>query len=309
MASSSGGDEDDDEYDIFESSMESLFGQHQAASGRPGQMCRLNLGEGTVLQYKIPVHRDDSNTRLFAHYQWDAGLHLALMLHKKGQLRNGVKADGLDGVQGRHVLELGAGTGLPSLACALGGAAQVVVTDYPDEGIIQTIKENIDMCNVASHARAFGLDWTDASQVTRILQESPLSDGYDLILCADTLWLSDFHTPLLDTICRLLKRSKSSRVVLLSGFHTGRRVLTAFYRRAVEAGLCGDPAEGVTCNVFEYNAVTRTTRPWSSAVPFPAPNEIIDTHNDQLEDNMDDYTERTKWLLFVALRWTDVRHA
>jgi nicotinamide N-methyltransferase len=306
-SSSSSGDADADEYDIFESSMESLFGQHQAASGKPGQNCRLDLGDGVVLKYKIPSHQDSSNTRLFAHYQWDAGLHLALMLHKKGNLQGGFIANGLDEVQGKHVLELGAGTGLPSLACALGGASQVVITDYPDEGIIKTMKENIDLCNAGGNVRAFGLDWTDSSQVAYILQESPQSEGYDLILCADTLWLSDFHAPLLETICRLLKRSSSSRVVLLSGFHTGRRVLTTFYRRALEVGLCSDwPLDNES--VFEYNAVTRTSRPWSSIIPFPAIDQVSNTQSDeQLDDNMDDYTERTKWLLYVALRWADLR--
>jgi len=44
------------------------------------------------------------------------------------------------------VLELGAGGGLPSLVCALSGAAHVVVTDYPDADLIENLRYNITHC-------------------------------------------------------------------------------------------------------------------------------------------------------------------
>lgn len=44
------------------------------------------------------------------------------------------------------MLELGAGGGLPSLVCALNGAAQVVVTDYPDADLIENLRYNITHC-------------------------------------------------------------------------------------------------------------------------------------------------------------------
>lgn len=44
------------------------------------------------------------------------------------------------------MLELGAGGGLPSLVCALGGAAHVVVTDYPDTDLIENLRYNITHC-------------------------------------------------------------------------------------------------------------------------------------------------------------------
>lgn len=307
MASGSKSDDDEDdedEYDIFESSMESLFGQHQAASGKPGQKCKLDLGNGAVLHYKIPFHQDDSNTRLYAHFQWDAGVHLAMMLHRQCQPELDLVDDKLQ-VQDRAVLELGSGSGLPALTSALAGAKQVVITDYPDEGILKTIRENIRLCNVGRNTIARGLDWTDVAQVKSILQESSQAQGYDLILCADTLWLSDFHAPLLETICQLLKKSSASRVILLSGFHTGRRALIAFYNRAIKVGLCTD-SEQRHKGILEYNAVTRTSRPWSSSIPFPTRDQQSEDEYSQHVDNMDDYTERTKWLLHVTLRWADL---
>lgn len=53
-------------------------------------------------------------------------------------------------VKGKTVLELGAGAGLPSLVCALNGASQTVVTDYPDAELIDNLRYNIDHCNLLS---------------------------------------------------------------------------------------------------------------------------------------------------------------
>ena len=44
------------------------------------------------------------------------------------------------------MLELGAGTGLPSLICAHLDAKLVVITDYPDTELIENIHYNISHC-------------------------------------------------------------------------------------------------------------------------------------------------------------------
>lgn len=49
-------------------------------------------------------------------------------------------------VRGKTVLELGAGAGLPSLVGAVLGARCVLMTDYPDVDIVQTMWRNIDQC-------------------------------------------------------------------------------------------------------------------------------------------------------------------
>jgi predicted nicotinamide N-methyase len=47
-------------------------------------------------------------------------------------------------VHEKTVLELGAGAGLPSMICALNGAARVIVTDYPDVDLIDNLRFNIN---------------------------------------------------------------------------------------------------------------------------------------------------------------------
>jgi predicted nicotinamide N-methyase len=50
-------------------------------------------------------------------------------------------------VKGQRICELGAGAGLPSLVSTLVGADRVVVTDYPDEGLIENLRWNAE-CNL-----------------------------------------------------------------------------------------------------------------------------------------------------------------
>jgi predicted nicotinamide N-methyase len=52
-------------------------------------------------------------------------------------------------VRHQRVCELGAGAGLPSIVATLAGAKKVVVTDYPDEGLIENLRWNAE-CNLPS---------------------------------------------------------------------------------------------------------------------------------------------------------------
>jgi predicted nicotinamide N-methyase len=310
-------DVQEDAIDFFESSLESLFGHHQAASGEPGQLNTLHLtrskadddDDAITLRYRIPASKTN---RLFAHYQWDSGLFLSELIHRQtGPASNEKRFQEAD-VRGLSVLELGAGTGLPGLISARRGASRVLITDYPDEGILSALRESASLAKAQDVASIRGLDWADDEALQGIGATYP--DKFDRIICADVLWLSSSHLPLLNTIHRLLGISATARCVLVSGFHTGRRALSHFFHLALSEPYILDGHERTlavskdwhgSSSVAEYNVVEKMFRPWTGLTPFPGAEGSMDhiSHAESV-DNMDDYTERTKWLLYVVLQWS-----
>lgn len=316
------GDQQNDEtLNFFESSIESLFGHHQAATGEPGQLCTLQLEEigqdDQVIKYRIPA----SNTnKLFAHYQWDAGLFLGRLIHKNSKEGNNADNDNQSDacvsstfrpeadVRQKTVLELGAGTGIPGLISAKYEACSVLITDYPDKGILAALNENIDFSAVQNNAKAVGLDWADDDGINEIIQTYP--NRFERVLCADVLWLSSSHQPLLKTIKSLLARTSTAKCIVVSGFHTGRRALSKFF--AMACAKTGSQSQHLRTSkdingkpiVFEFNVVTNQARQWTGEHPFLSIQTQDDADEEQEEqDNMDDFTERTKWLLYVCLEW------
>ena len=63
-------------------------------------------------------------------------------------------------VEGKTILELGAGAGLPSLVCALNGATRVVTTDYPDSDLVDNLKHNIQNCKLLTENQAIFVEVT-----------------------------------------------------------------------------------------------------------------------------------------------------
>lgn len=173
-ANDSGTENEDEGLGFFSDSLSALFNVHSPARGSPGghlQWSHPNLpspdGEsynGRVA-YRVPNHTGTS-TKLFAHYQWDAGIELCKEMCSRTRSAQGEQT--LFNPKGKAVCELGAGTGLPSLVCARLGARKIVVTDYPDEGILTTLKENAEGQR-ETDIRVEGLMWGDAEQEKRVL--------------------------------------------------------------------------------------------------------------------------------------------
>ncbi|KAI0284818.1 hypothetical protein BC826DRAFT_1093685 [Russula brevipes] len=69
---------------------------------------------------------------LWAHHLWNAARALAGFLQRTPGL-----------YVGRTVLELGAGGGLPGIVAAKCGARKVVLTDYPDQALVDNLAHNI----------------------------------------------------------------------------------------------------------------------------------------------------------------------
>lgn len=141
------------------------------------------------------------------------------------------------------VLELGAGAGLPSLVCALNNAKYVVVTDYPDQDLIDNIEHNISTLPRYSepyNIHAEGYLW--GASTTKLIQHLPSPEqtaGFDILILADLLFNHSEHSKLISTVQQCLKRSPESQALL---FFTPYRPWLldkdlAFFDLAKEAGI------------------------------------------------------------------------
>ncbi|SPO21949.1 related to NNT1 - putative nicotinamide N-methyltransferase [Ustilago trichophora] len=253
---------------LFEDSLFTLFSHNQPAHGDPGDTCKYshhNLPlrflppstRKTTLRYRI-AQNSGTNTKLFAHHQWDAGLYLADLIaeHSSEKVQGKQKADSFVDVRDKTVVELGAGTGLPGLVACVMGAERTVITDYPDPHVIANLRENLDLALLPRKSRktdgsdrqpnphypqarervqVLGLGWGNDDEESFVLAASSTSSnettesGYDLVLAADVLWVSSAHPLLIHSIRKLLKRRREARCVLIAGFHTGRPAVRRFF--------------------------------------------------------------------------------
>lgn len=87
------------------------------------------------------------------------------------------------------------------------------------------------------------------------------------------------HSALVRSIVKLLQYSSSARVFIIAGLHTGRTILSSFFKVAESQGLVPDDY-----GVREYNVACGRDRPWT-------------------EERTEDEIERKQWLIIARLRW------
>jgi nicotinamide N-methyltransferase len=133
-----------------------------------------------------------------------------------------------------RLIELGAGSGLPSILIAkCYPHINVIASDFPDAKLIYTLRENVARNNAGQNCAVVPHAWgTDPSGAGALLPPTA-----DIVLAADTLWDPEQHAALLRTICTVLGRTPAARAHLVAGLHTGPYTLDAFFRAAQVAGL------------------------------------------------------------------------
>jgi len=94
----------------------------------------------------------------------------------------------LDISRGKRVLELGAGAGLPSLTAAMCGAEKTVITDYPDQSLVDNMVWNADV-NLTGEIRGNvdveGFVW--GAKVDSLMEKSG-GKGYDVLILSDLVF-------------------------------------------------------------------------------------------------------------------------
>ncbi|KAK6856261.1 hypothetical protein PG990_000759 [Apiospora arundinis] len=124
-------------------------------------------------------------------------------------------------IQGKTVLEIGAGGGLPSLVTAHLGARKTVVTDYPDQDLIVNINKNIDQAEAEGllpaptrdHIVADGYKWADdpAPLLAHINAAGTGEEKFDVLILADLLFKHPQHKNMIKTIQMTMSRRRESR--------------------------------------------------------------------------------------------------
>lgn len=165
-----------------------LFGQKKVNHGDPHHAFLYQPpASSSSSASPIRVHLPDSSVTLMAQYVWQSSISLADML-----------ATGEIHVAQQSIVELGAGSALPSIvaATARAGPRRVVVTDYPEDAIVDTMKRNVEE-NVPADARrsvhVVGFKWGESIEA---LVEANGGRRFDVIIMADTLWLEEEHAAL-----------------------------------------------------------------------------------------------------------------
>lgn len=214
----------EDAVEIFSDSLSVLYDYKPITlSSNPGSTFTYT-NESVTIHLKTPDTKPE-NWSLHASSVWISAVFLAdhLYLLHLDRYRHLPKI---------RILELGAGAGLPGILIAkTRDNVQVVLSDYPDEELIDALNQNVTANVPDGSVRVVPHNWT-AGDIAPFRALSP--DGFDLIVAADTLWNVDLHGAFLQSLESLLKSDGDSfptpSVNLIAGLHTGRWTIQAFLR-------------------------------------------------------------------------------
>jgi predicted nicotinamide N-methyase len=201
----------------------------------------------------------EADRRLFSHYLWNSGLLAAELIEVDsldvpdsyglvgGKETNQHQFHGNAGfnVQGLSFIEVGAGTGLPSIMASLVGAARVASTDYPSPALLKTLRENISRNIEAQNAPDPSLSTPASSVVVSGHAWGVFSDefsskeahAFDRVLAADCVWMPWQHDNLRKTISHFLGLDAGARAWVIAPYHTGREKAMRFFDKSALAEL------------------------------------------------------------------------
>ncbi|KAJ3734986.1 putative methyltransferase-domain-containing protein [Lentinula guzmanii] len=262
-----------DPEDILNSSLETLYDYRPITLSSSGSVFTyvFNSKDSVLTVTLLTPDTHASNWSLHASSIWASSQYLVEHLNDL-HLESHIAVSSQEKV---CLLELGAGAGLPGIVIAkCHPDISVTVSDYPDEQLMRTLSKNIEINRASSNCYpGVLLPFPEANQTPRL---------FDVIIAADTLWNSDLHRVLIDSLKKTLRRASGSRVHLIAGLHTGRYTLQSFLNAVSQAGFEIDYIEERECSGARK-------REW-----------------DVSRAEQEDEKERRKWLLWFVLKWSSV---
>ncbi|KAL7577579.1 hypothetical protein ACA910_015107 [Epithemia clementina (nom. ined.)] len=195
--------------------------------GRNGSLPSTNHSSPTLVEIgsvSFLVQQPPDKGTLFAHQVWSGSRLLAQYI---------LDHPGL--VQDKSTIEFGAGTALPSLAALKSGSRFSMITDYPDEEMLQSIRETVGHNwytlgdrlveeRVAVHGHEWGSSTENLLQAFKIdATTDPPAHGstiapstcyyYDVALLSECLWNHSLHEKLAASLHALLHHSHGRAIV------------------------------------------------------------------------------------------------
>mmetsp|Transcript_42631 Transcript_42631/g.92898 ORF Transcript_42631/g.92898 Transcript_42631/m.92898 type:complete len:278 (+) Transcript_42631:48-881(+) len=158
---------------------------------------------GHVEQKKITVGKFDLAMEVWPAYRigssiWPSGVLLAQAL------ATGLR--GLPTVQGKEVVELGAGPGVPGLVCGKLGARNVFITDR--EELVPLVARNIELNGLVGTCHAEELDWEHVrSSKLRVSSRGDLG-AVDIVIAADVIYFEE-QDPFMDALEQIMAPGKT----------------------------------------------------------------------------------------------------
>ena len=140
-------------------------------------------------------------------------------------------------VSGLSVMEMGAGTALPSIMAGLLGAKKIVVTDYPAPAVIKTLKGNVtaSVKKECAPAGRFAVEEVLVGAHGWGELDTPLAlenkHAIDRVIAADCLWMPWQHENLRQSVSWFLGQGEDARAWVVAGFHTTRTTMREFFER------------------------------------------------------------------------------
>ncbi|CAD6581151.1 MAG: hypothetical protein TREMPRED_002937 [Tremellales sp. Tagirdzhanova-0007] len=221
-----GKEAEEDPADIFDTSLSTLFDIPPIAFSTlsPETFYTYIPPAGSPspvpIQLRIPQPPPKLHTTLQANYVWLAGIYLSDL----------ICSHHID-VRGTMVAELGAGAGLPGIAACREGAV-VVSSDWEAPQILDVLRGNFERACMCSKWSVLGYQW--GKDVSPLLDTLESGKRFDILLLADTLWVTEAHAELLDSVFELLEVGGTAHIA--AGLHTGRGPLERFISSARSRG-------------------------------------------------------------------------
>jgi predicted nicotinamide N-methyase len=157
---------------------------------------------------------------LFAHRVWSGSKVLADFLVSNRQY-----------IEGKRTIELGAGTGIPSLVALACGSTCSILTDYPDERLLRSIRETVGLnwevcCRPLNRVAVIGHEWgsdvddihRSTENLLRLSRDESTTVCFDSVFLSECLWMHRSHHDLAKSIHRLVDQERGI-VVITYGHH------------------------------------------------------------------------------------------